>query len=294
MAHAKSVEDETRDALSALATLFAEDVRLMDDVLAFVEGILTSGSLVIKKKRGLNEGVVYLAASIMTKGCKTFRAIRATALAGCGQDASILLRALFESTVALLYLLRRNSRRRAVLFAAHEDQRKLVLIEETKKTPGQKRFFKKADVEGARAAVHRWSGLVPLDDIKSVRRHWAGPGGLESAARSIGPGWARLYTMMYRYTSAFSHVSDPSKHLFLPKGTDVPALKLLPGGDELDRVIPMACIHLLSMAEQFGARLGLGIEEHVKVLNDRSLALAKHRAVTKAMRARESAATVLW
>jgi hypothetical protein len=281
--HTRNVEEETSDSLTSIAKEFDADFKLMDEVLAYVQGLLTKGGLRFTNGRGLNIGIVYLAASILAKGCKTFRAIHAAARAGCGQDASILLRALFESTMALLYILQRDSRRRAILYGAHEAQRKLVLVEETRKTPGQKRFFKKADLEKAKARVDQWSTLVTAAEVASVRKHWSGRGGLESATKKLGrrSGWPRVYTMMYRYLSAFSHGSDSSAHIFMANDAATPVLKLLPGTDELDRVLPMACMHLLAMAERFNQRLGLELEDDIKALTDRSLALAKSRAVRK-------------
>jgi hypothetical protein len=129
-------------------------------------------------RRHKREAGADLVTSILAKSCKTFRGIRAAAVAGCGQDASILLRALFESTVALLYILQRDSRRRAILFAAHQSQRRLVLIEATKKTPGQKRFFKNT--------------LVTTAEVATVRKHWAGRGGLEAATTKLGRGYGTL------------------------------------------------------------------------------------------------------
>lgn len=283
MAHDKSIEEETEDALAAIRAEFRAEFDLMDEVLACVQGLLTGGQLKITKRRGLNEGVVYLCAGIMAKGCKTFRAIRAAAREGCGQDASILLRALFESTIALLYILQRDSRRRAILYAAHEAQRLLVLVEETKKTSGQKRFFKKSDLLKARAKVNQWTTLVTAAEVSNVRKHWAGPGGLESACRAFGrqSGWSRIYTMMYRRLSAFSHGSDPSAHMFITRGAQIPTVKLLPGTDELDRVLPMACMHLLAMVRRFGDRLGLGIESDIEALMKKSLAFAKARTAKK-------------
>jgi hypothetical protein len=214
----------------------------------------------------------------VAKACKTFRAIRAVAVAGCGQDASILLRALFESTIALLYILQRDSRRRAILFAAHQSQRRLVLIEATKKTPGQKRLFKKADLEKAKASVDQWSRLVSTAEVATVRKHWAGRGGLESATTKLGQGWPRVYTTMYRYLSAFSHGSDVNAHVFQPEETTTPVFKVLPGTDELGRVIPMACIHMLAMAGRFDGRLGLGCDKEINALRDKSRAFVKSNA----------------
>ncbi len=249
----------------------------MADVLAHVQGVLMGGALRITKPRGLNPGIVYVVASILAKGCKTFPAIRGAALEGCGQDASILLRALFESTIALHYILQRDSNKRAILYAAHQDQRRLVLIEQTRRTPGVKRFFTKAELARAKAKVAQWGQLVGQAETESVRKHWAGPGGLEAATRMLGPrsGWPRVYSLMYRKLSSFSHGSDLDDHMFTIKGADTPVVKVLPGSDELERVLPMSCTLLLAMCSRFDYRLGLGIADRTEQLKKRAVALAK-------------------
>jgi Family of unknown function (DUF5677) len=277
------VEQETQEALAAIRRDFRVEFELMDEVLAYVQGLLTRGKLMITKPRGLDDGIVTLVATILTKACKTFRATRAAVFEGCGQDASILLRALFESTIALLYILQRDSRKRAILYAAHEDQRKLVMVEMMANAPGQKRAVSKATRLKAQAKVAQWSALVGAAEVAAVRKHWAGPGGLETATKKLGrrSGWHRAYNSMYRYLSAFSHGSDANAHLFVSKVTGAPVLKLLPGSEELDRVPPMACMLLLVMSGRFDERLGLGNEQHIKALKDKSAAHARTRAAQR-------------
>ena len=155
-----AADEATLNALAKVEKVFKADLALMDEVLAFVQGLLTRGSLQITKPRGLNQGVLMIAAGILAKCCKTVRALRAAATVGCGQDASILLRALFESTVALLWILQRDSQRRAILFAAHEDQRWLVIVEEHRKTRGLIRVYGKQALTTAKANVDRWRALL--------------------------------------------------------------------------------------------------------------------------------------
>jgi hypothetical protein len=283
---AKDPKVEAQESLQEIQTIFHADFALMDEVLSFVEGIFATGKTTITKTRGLSPTLIDVIFTIVTKACKTFRAIQAVCRAGCGQDASILLRAQFESTIALLYILQRDTRRRTILFAAHESQRKLVLIEEARKTPGQKRRFKKAALAHAQKTVDDWKNLVPAKDVDAVRKHWAGPGGLESAVKKLGSGWRRTY-MMYRYLSAFSHGSDVTAHILRHPRTGSPVFKLLPGTDELNRVIPMACALLVAMMNRLSRRLGLGLESQVKALDDKIAAFTKRRAAERQQRAQQ-------
>lgn len=275
------VDAETLRALAKVAKVFKADFALMDEVLGFVQGLLTRGALPITKPRGLNQGVLMITSGILAKACKTVRAIRVAAAVGSGQDASILLRALFESTIALLWILQRDSKRRATLFAAHEDQRWLVIVEEHRKTPGLKRVFGKNALAIAQANVDRWRKLLKNpSQVDSVRKHWFGSG-LRGATDALGyrSGWRRAYETLYRQTSAFSHGSDANAHLFQNPVTGNPGVKLLPGFDELHKVIPMACVLVLEMATRLISRLGMKQTDldRAKELSRRSLDLAKKR-----------------
>lgn len=119
--------EQTARAALALrhADLFARGERLHSAALE----VLTRGKLVISKTEDFNEGILMLIVSLLTKACKTFRAIQLTTEGGLGQDASVLARQLFETAVAVKFILREDTRTRAAMFAAHEDQRALVLAD---------------------------------------------------------------------------------------------------------------------------------------------------------------------
>jgi len=145
----------------------------MDDIYDVAESILTGGSITITKTRGLkNWAVIDTLMLTLAKACKTLRAIRAAALEGCGQDAAILLRALFETATAVLWILQRDTKRRVLLFVAHGDQRLLVMVEEQLKTPGLKRG-RKGQVAAAQAKVDQWLSLLSSADLSAVRKHRA-------------------------------------------------------------------------------------------------------------------------
>ena len=82
----------------------------------------------------LNPGVVTVIASLLTKACKTFRAIQLTAEGGPRQDAAALARQLFETAAAVKFITQKDTVLRATMFAAHQDWRALVPAEEAAQT----------------------------------------------------------------------------------------------------------------------------------------------------------------
>src|SRR5262249_52812870 len=105
--------------------------------------------------------------ALLAKALKTFRAIRITALEGCGQDAAVLLRSLFETTSAGGWGLQQDSRRRALFFAAHAHVRRLVAFEGRVKKRRLKRQDPKRTCERA-SCCRRMAG--------KPRRHRVGVG----------------------------------------------------------------------------------------------------------------------
>jgi hypothetical protein len=254
----KSLEQRS---LRHIGEKFAEEFRLMDDTLDFAEDVLTAGKLVVMKGRGLNKGVLYELASILAKSCKTFRAIRACARAGCGQDAAILLRALYETCLAALYILQKDSRKRAALYAAHTDVRKLIAVLEAKKTPGLKRRITKTTISKAQAKADSWLALVTATELAAVRKHWGGPGGIESVARRLRRGgWLQAYNTIYRRASAFSHGADVDVHLIATGAGNTPTVKLLPGEDEIARVARVGSVLVIAICKRMNERFGMDLD----------------------------------
>lgn len=231
----------------------------MEKTYGVAESLFRAKGITISKPRGLNEGTVTVIFLLLTKACKTFRAIRAVDLEGCGQDAAILLRALFETTTAVLWILQRNSRHRARLYAAHEDQRRLVLVQEQAKTPGLKRGAKPI-LGKAQERVDKWRSLVGTKELQSVRRHWSGEPSLEAAVRRL-KGWLVAYNTVYRGTSSFAHGSDPTQHANFHSDVGTPVYKLLPGVDEVDRTTTVACALLYVILKRMNERMGSGLDD---------------------------------
>jgi hypothetical protein len=180
---------------------------------------------------------------------------------GLGQDAAVLARQLFETAVAIRFVMSGDRRQRAAMFAAHEDQRLLVLLEDAARSAGLSHIGTQANIEKARAKIKAWEEILRPEDVVSVRRHWSG-GSLESVAGEVGMGGA--YTMMYRWTSSFAHGSDTTAHFFVKQGSNVPTLKLVPGDDQLRPVLTSALDLLRIIASTFSEGWGLGEDDAVR------------------------------
>ncbi len=120
-----TLSEEVARAIADVRGSFKAEFELMEQVRLFVE-MVTVGPLTVAKSSRIDEGVLLVVRGLLAKTCKTLRAVQAVAGVGCGQDAAILLRAMFESSAACSWILQRNRKRRAVMFAAHEDQRHAV------------------------------------------------------------------------------------------------------------------------------------------------------------------------
>lgn len=259
-----SLPDEEKareDIAQRFGDLFVSAERLHN---ATVE-ILTRGKLVVRNPTDHGRGVVVLISSMLTKACKTFRAIQLTSEGGLGQDASVLARQLFETTVAVKFILQKDSRLRAAMFGAHEDQRFLVLVEKAVEIGGFETVGTPEMLEKAREKVRAWNEVIPAHAVDSVRRHWSGNHGLEWAAREVD--LLSAYTMMYRYTSAFAHGSDASAHFFVTHAEDVPTLKLSPGDDQVRAVLVSSMALMAKIVETVNEVLGLGEEAVVERIN---------------------------
>jgi len=258
--------DYRRDFEAALAAVRAEistEVTSIDSTLALVETILTAGAIRFRNPRGLNSAVLDIVLALLAKGCKTTRAIRAVALEGAVEDVMVLLRSLYETALAVQWLLQRDTRRRAMLYVAHSEYRYLVQLREMANAAGQKRAVKASEIAEREALVAEYERVLGKDAVARVRKHWGG--GLEGVAKSLGLRvWRRLYNSLYRFTSHHAHAGDAQLHYHYrhDRGTQPrQVLGLLPSAGGLSHVLPTAEWLLLMSAKRVNDRLGMDRED---------------------------------
>lgn len=181
-----------------------------------------------------NKGVSVVIAGLLTKALKTFRAIQLVCEAGLGQDASVLLRQLFETTLAVGFILKTDSVNRATMLVVHERQRHLVMLRELRRLSGTEGIATDEDVKAAEHVLQVTADHLGADLVDSVRRHWSG-NSVEWAAGELG--LSSFYGTLYRITSSIAHGSDVMTHFSLDISSGTPTLKLIPTDDHIVPVL---------------------------------------------------------
>jgi hypothetical protein len=205
-----------------------------------------------------------------------------------------LTRVLFETTLAIMFILQKHSRLRARMYHAHIYVKLLRLLLSWKTIKGFKRKATKAEIKKAERTVagivagltpmrrwpkKEWYGPALPAAIKALRRaqvthgavaaaerdavsaassalkdHWSGKNIYETA-KAVK--WLGAYETFYRYSSSFSHVGDFHKHASLKEDGSI-TLRLIPAADrETVRTMDTAMMCLSSAAAAIDKRFKL-------------------------------------
>lgn len=245
------------------------------------ESVMTGGGLNVTKTDGIDStGMISIILSLLAKGLKTSRAIRVVLLEGCGEDAAVLLRSLFETTVAVQWLTREDTSNRVRLYAAHSAYRYTVMRREQAKTKGLEEVGSR-HLPHAEAALEQWTQLLGATAMSSVKKHWSGlSDGLTGVCKQLDS--LADYNTIYRDTSSYAHVSDPTSH-FDPKDNSLGVFKILPGTNECDRVAGVSVVCLHNLAGAVNDKFGLGLDSKLLALHLGREAARSRRKQIKAL-----------
>jgi hypothetical protein len=250
--------------LAEIANEHEATMNEMRDVLRAAVGLVEEKSLQITKVRGSDRHVLAVALALYTKACKTHRAIQNLCGSGLTSDADALLRVLFETTVALHFILKRQSTFRSRMYGLFSTVQTVKAAREWIRTKGMKRFGRqltKAAEKEFRQMVERFAPRlarmpvnhtfgpvvvlaavtwrkaqteaereVALNDLavavyNALKKHWSGQS-LEAAADGVG--LSQAYKSIYRLSSRATHAADFDSHLGLPSGEGEIVLNLIP------------------------------------------------------------------
>lgn len=244
---------DERASVEALWPTIKEDAlesqRLHDALI----GAVFRPKLVIRNSAGLNPTVVHTVLALFTKACKTFRAIEVAGTAGLGEDAATLARSLYETALAILFILQRNPKQRTAMLHAYAAEQSLKMLNRWKQTPGLKRRATKALFRATTETRDGWARQFP--GAVDVRRHWSGSS-LEQAAARLRTDVS--YQLVYRYISRHPHGADVSSHIrFNTVGE--PIFTLSPGDAHVREALTLARVMLWIAGSRINERLGLGI-----------------------------------
>ncbi|MBI1874655.1 MAG: hypothetical protein HYS05_12345 [Acidobacteria bacterium] len=145
---------------------------------------------------------------LLTKACKTFRAVQILCERGLHEDASALVRVLMETTIAIAFILQKKSKERTLIYHAYGMAQEIKMLNEWTNTRGLKRKAPKAILNQANEALRDY--LKRLPEGTDVSRHWSGKRTLQQAMQALRGDV--MYATLYRHTSAISHASDFGAH----------------------------------------------------------------------------------
>jgi hypothetical protein len=244
------VEWET--ARSHTVSVFTSELLAMDRISAIVFDFMTRGKYTVSESGELNWGVLQLVMALLTKAFKTHQAIAAVVRQGLGDDATHLVRSLYESTMPIEFIMEKDSFQRSLMYQAHSQTQHLKALRERKKTKGLQPISDETIAEAV-AFLKRFTDALPAG-VK-IDGHWSGHGNI--ADFHINTGRAKAYQIFYRHASRISHANDAGDHISVGP-TGVPSLHLLPGDKYLREALISAPALLLVAAKRINSRFGLG------------------------------------
>lgn len=221
---------------------------------------------------------------VHTKLCKQYRAIHTLCELGLTDDAEILVRSMFESSLVVLFLLRRrvvlrDGRRlpptppkggltvkfRAKLFAADQALKEQKKVSAWLRTPGLKRHGKKlerfvndwVDEEEKRLGA-AWIRWLKRGNVFGLN--------IEVMARNLG--LERWYAGIYRPQSSKVHASDAIDHLGWDDALAMITPKLEPDVDSTTDPLHLANVPFLMATDLINARFRLGYDDKIGAVRD--------------------------
>ena len=111
----------------------------MHDMVTAAMGLVLDTDVEQMRKRGHDRHVLAMTVGLYAKACKTHRAIRGLCGNGLTSDADVLVRVLFETVVAMHFILKRHSRIRSRMFGIFANVQALKMALEWEKTSGLRR-----------------------------------------------------------------------------------------------------------------------------------------------------------
>jgi hypothetical protein len=267
------------DVHAAIAAKHHKELTAMTALHNAVVGMMTVDKWTIRRTSGTKPFTIDIIRGLLTKACKTFRSIQILGESGLHEDANALVRVLLETTVAVLFILQRRRRegktkaltptahQRAIIFYGYSLHQQLKMLMHWKKTPGLKRQATKSAIKRTEDAIAQVKKYLPAG--ASFEGHWSGKGGFRQAVEALRAD--PLHAVLYRHTSAISHVSDVGLHFEQDPETGEliwqvpPRLEGFEGPSYVSREL------LWMLANRIDERLGLGFKA----------ALAPHK-ITKA------------
>jgi hypothetical protein len=259
---------------TAIAQQHRVKIDAMTNLHNAVVAMMMAGSWTVTKRRGVSPLVAQTMMGLLTKACKTFRAIQELCERGLHEDANALVRVLLETTVTVLYILQKNSRQRMRVYHAYGITQGIKMLNDWTQTPGLKRSVRKALIRRAHDELNAATKRLPAGtDVKS---HWSGKRNLREAMETLKGGRV-MYALVFRLTSSHTHGSDFGAHVTMTSEDAEPVFEVEPRVDGFDGPSYAARQLLWIAANRIDERLGLGF----------AASLAPHKVTRAIIEARQ-------
>jgi len=255
------------DVAAGLRVRFREAFENLERVVQSVVSIYGQGGLTVHALQEIDRRTVDVILVLMSKACRTARAIQLVSERGLGHDALVLVRCLFEDWLCVRWLFDSDWMVRANMIAAHDAQRKLVQVEAILRDPDLAGQMSDGALDLVKTHVGYWVDRLGEKTVDSVRGHWSGRlGGVEGTARALGQ--LGLYNTLYRVTSAHAHGSDIVGNIVLDDEVG-PTPRLVPDDYGLPLTAGSAAWLLWSLASTVDSNLGLGFTDQLATAEPR-------------------------
>jgi hypothetical protein len=283
-----------RRARAQIRKHFRTHIAFAQDVLSLALKIIgqdpenpASGVVTPTRTKGLFARTVYLSMGLYAKGCKQLRSIIHLCMIGLTDEAEVISRSLFETILALEFLVRSRvtlkesgnkvsvpkgkpltTPFRTQLYLAHvafEDERRL---KEFKKTRGLKRYAKYLGSPGSitKAADTARNAIGPEWTSRVAGAKKYGGVTVRSLAESFGV--LSFYLAVYSKQSGAAHGADALAHFNVRKAGEPFTLKLLSDLDGVGGVLVRSASIFLASIETVNKRLGLGGDEPISEMKE--------------------------
>jgi hypothetical protein len=266
-----------------LRQLFADDFQLAREVLEL--GYAVHNSLCAEHTSKFSNLTKGICVGTYTKLCKQYRSIHALCELGLTDDAQILVRATFEASLVVLFLLRHrvklnNGRRkpprpkggrlsvdfRAKLYGADQAVKMYKMIQSWLTTPGLKRSGRRnqKNADEAMNAARRDVGENWVDWLRGGNIL-----GLPIEVLSRNLGFGPWYAAVYRHQSRKVHGADAIDHLDGDETSETITPDLRP--DETTTTVPLSLANQLfiRVTDLINSRFDLGHEEAIRRVGQR-------------------------
>jgi uncharacterized protein DUF5677 len=259
-----------REVADDIQSTYAAQIAAMTALHDVVMTMLTADNWSVKKRRETNYFVAMTMLGLLTKASKTFRSIQILCERGLHGEANALVRILAETTVAITFILQKNSKQRAVVFHAYGHAHGTKMLDGWSKTKGLRRTVPKELMQRYTAAMKHFTRALPPGT--NFRQHWSGLRNFREAAAAVKAD-AR-YVSLYRFASSAIHGSDFGAQFSPDKLTGELVWEIDPTVKGFEAPSYAARELLWNAAHEVDAKLGLGFHA----------ALAPHRLSKKDLR----------